>query len=177
VERRKLFRRGTAQTVVHASRVDPREAGLVAVLLLLAAASWIFTCTQLTGGMDRCSWTDPGLLGFFAVTWVVVLAAMMFPSVAPMVVAYHRIQRHRRQAGRYDAAGVIMMAAIYQLTPAKNVSLMKCRSPMDFILHRLRPGYSGAVRMGVEHGAWCVACSHRRPWTGWGCSGLPMPCL
>ena len=35
---------------------------------------------------------------------------------------------------------------------------MKCRSPMDFILHRLRPGYSGAVRMGVEHGAWCVAC-------------------
>jgi predicted metal-binding membrane protein len=51
-----------------------------------------------------------------------------------------------------------MMAAVYQLTPAKNVSLMKCRSPMDFILHRLRPGYSGAVRMGVEHGAWCVAC-------------------
>ena len=38
------------------------------------------------------------------------------------------------------------------------VSLMRCRSPMDFILHRMRPGYSGALRMGVEHGAWCVAC-------------------
>ena len=50
------------------------------------------------------------------------------------------------------------MAALYQLTPAKNVSLMKCRSPMDFILHRMRPGYAGALRMGVEHGAWCVAC-------------------
>lgn len=35
---------------------------------------------------------------------------------------------------------------------------MKCRSPMDFILHRMRPGYAGALRMGVEHGAWCVAC-------------------
>lgn len=29
---------------------------------------------------------------------------------------------------------------------------------MDFILHRMRNGYGGALRMGVEHGAWCVAC-------------------
>lgn len=176
----------------------------MAVLLLLAAASWIFTSTQLAG-MDMGSWTEPGPLGFFTLTWVVMLAAMMFPSVAPMVVAYHRIQRHRRQTGRYApawstavfvagylvswtafglgayslylwvawlapgvfapdqggryvAAGIIMLAAAYQLTPAKNVSLMKCRSPMDFILHRMRPGHSGALRMGVEHGVWCVGC-------------------
>ena len=188
-----------------ASRVDPREAGLIAVLLLLAAASWIFTATQLNG-MDMGPWTDPGPLGFFVTTWVVMLAAMMFPSVAPMVVAYAKIQSHRRkmgryapagstavfvagylivwtafgvmayslyvwvaslvpgifasdQGGRYLAAGVIMVSAAYQLTPAKNVSLMKCRTPMDFILHRMRPGYRGALRMGAEHGAWCVgAC-------------------
>ena len=60
--------------------------------------------------------------------------------------------------GRYIAAGVILTAAVYQLTPAKNVCLTKCRSPMDFILHGLRPGYGGALRMGVEHGAWCVGC-------------------
>jgi predicted metal-binding membrane protein len=29
---------------------------------------------------------------------------------------------------------------------------------MDFILHRLRHGHGGALRMGVEHGAWCVGC-------------------
>jgi hypothetical protein len=51
-----------------------------------------------------------------------------------------------------------MVAAVYQLTPAKNVSLMKCRTPMDFILHRMRHGYRGALRMGLEHGARCVAC-------------------
>src|SRR4029453_10410834 len=128
-----------------------------------------------------------------------------FPSVAPMVVAYSRINRHRHEAGRYAppgstpifvacyliswtifglaayalytlgallipglfssdpggrylAAGVIFAAAIYQLTPAKNVSLMKCRTPMDFILHRIRYGYFGALRLGIEHGTWCVAC-------------------
>jgi predicted metal-binding membrane protein len=87
-----------------ASRTDPREAGLIAVLLLLAAASWIFTATQLAG-MDMGRWTDPGPLGFFVTTWVVMLAAMMFPSVAPMVVAYDRIQSHRRKMGRYAPTG------------------------------------------------------------------------
>ncbi|RAX43985.1 DUF2182 domain-containing protein [Arthrobacter sp. AQ5-06] len=185
-------------------RIDPRELGLIAVLLLLAAAGWFVTSAQL-GGMDMGSWTDPGPAGFFVTTWVVMLVAMMFPSVAPMVLAYDRIQRHRRktgrpapaggtalfvggylltwtvfglvayslyasvawafpevfgpdQGGRYLAAGTILLAAVYQLTPAKNVSLMKCRTPMDFILHRMRPGYRGALRMGVEHGAWCVGC-------------------
>ena len=223
--RRKLFTRGGAHGPVRAavsaaapsgssgaaslpsasaSRIDAREAGLIAVLLGLAAASWVFNAAQM-GGMDMGRWTDPGPLGFFVVTWVVMLAAMMFPSVAPMVIAYDRIHSHRRrtgryappgstavfvagylvswtafglvayslyalvaaqspglfasdQGGRYLAAGVIMLAAVYQLTPAKNVSLMKCRTPMDFILHRMRHGYGGALRMGLEHGAWCVAC-------------------
>lgn len=67
---RKLARRRDVQAVGHArsqaaaaSRIDPREAGLVAVLLLLAAASWIVTSTQLNG-MDMGRWTDPGPLGF-----------------------------------------------------------------------------------------------------------------
>ena len=56
------------------------------------------------------------------------------------------------------AAGVIMGAAIYQLTGPKNVALMKCRTPMDFILRRMRHGHLGSLRMGVEHGTWCIAC-------------------
>jgi predicted metal-binding membrane protein len=186
------------------TRINPREAGLVAVLLALAALSWTNTAPRMAG-MDMGPWTDPGPVGFFLATWVVMLAAMMFPSVAPMVLAYARIQRHRREtgrpappgsttvfvagyliawtmfglasytlyaaaaslfpgtltsapAGRYLAAGVILAAAAYQFTPAKNLALMKCRTPMDFILRGLRPGYGGALRMGIEHGAWCITC-------------------
>ena len=184
--------------------IDLRQAGLVAVLLLLAAVGWVFTADRMNG-MDMGGWTDPGPLDFFVTTWVVMLAAMMFPSVAPMVTAYAKISRRRRETGRYAprgstalfvagyllawtafgivayglyeavaslvpggltadpvgryaAAGVILAAAFYQLTPAKNVSLMKCRTPLDFILHRMRSGYGGALIMGVQHGAWCVAC-------------------
>ncbi len=209
--RRKLLteggahRRGRAASPASvASRMDPREAGLIAVLLMIAAASWVFTSFQMSG-MDMGLWTEPGPFGWFVITWVVMLAAMMFPSVAPMVVAYARIQGHRRAMGRYAPPGctavfvagylvtwtvfgvvgywlyasaaalfpgfsgsdqgsrilagaVIMVAAAYQLSAAKNVALMKCRTPMDFILHRMRQGYGGALRMGVEHGAWCVGC-------------------
>jgi hypothetical protein len=53
---------------------------------------------------------------------------------------------------------VIVAAALYQLTPLKDACLRRCRSPMMFLLTAWRPGRSGALRMGMEHGGWCVGC-------------------
>ena len=50
------------------------------------------------------------------------------------------------------------MAAAYELTPLKNVCLGKCRSPLGSLLGSWRDGWSGALRMGAENGAWCVGC-------------------
>jgi predicted metal-binding membrane protein len=55
--------------------------------------------------------------------------------------------------------GVTVAAAgIYQLTPVKEVCLRHCRTPLQFIAERWRPGISGALRMGMWHGAYCVGC-------------------
>jgi len=62
------------------------------------------------------------------------------------------------RGGPYLAGGVIVAAAIYQLTPLKDVCLSKCRSPLMFVLTSWQPGRLGALRMGIEHGAWCVGC-------------------
>jgi len=56
------------------------------------------------------------------------------------------------------AGAVIFAAAIYQLTPLKDVCLSKCRSPFAFLLTAWKPGRIGALRMGIEHGGWCVGC-------------------
>jgi predicted metal-binding membrane protein len=184
---------------------DRRWLTLVAVLLGLALVGWLVT-DQRMAGMDAGPGTDPGTLGFYVGVWVVMMAAMMFPSIAPMVIAYSRIQRSRRERGKahsgpvsvalfvggylvswtafglaaygllelvrslsidalswdeggpYVAGAVILAAAVYQLTPAKDVCLRKCRGPLDFVLGYWKPGYAGALRMGVEHGAWCVGC-------------------
>jgi predicted metal-binding membrane protein len=62
------------------------------------------------------------------------------------------------RAGRWVTAGVIAAAAVYQLTPAKDACLSRCRGPLQFLTERWRDGRGGALRMGFEHGAWCVGC-------------------
>jgi predicted metal-binding membrane protein len=49
-------------------------------------------------------------------------------------------------------------AGIYQLTPVKDVCLRHCRTPMHFLLHGWHEGSTGALRMGGEHGLYCVGC-------------------
>jgi predicted metal-binding membrane protein len=63
------------------------------------------------------------------------------------------------RAGRWGVAGgILVIAAVYELTPLKTVCLRHCRSPLGFLLGSWREGLSGAVRMGAKHGAWCVGC-------------------
>src|SRR5206468_8314768 len=61
-------------------------------------------------------------------------------------------------AGRELAGATLIVAAIYEVTPLKDVCLGKCRSPLGVLLGSWREGRSGAVRMGAKNGAWCVGC-------------------
>ena len=49
-------------------------------------------------GMDDGPWTGLGTFGWFISVWVVMMAAMMFPSVAPTVALYARMSRKSRLA-------------------------------------------------------------------------------
>jgi predicted metal-binding membrane protein len=56
-------------------------------------------------------------------------------------------------------SGALLIAAgLYQLTPLKTRCLDHCRSPAAFIAAHWRPGVTGAWRMGLAHGAYCVGC-------------------
>jgi predicted metal-binding membrane protein len=68
--------------------------GLVALLLALAGVAWWSTAERMRG-MDEGPGTDLGALGWFLGVWVVMMAAMMFPSVAPTVALYARMARRR----------------------------------------------------------------------------------
>jgi predicted metal-binding membrane protein len=174
-----------------------RRLGLVALLLVLAGFGWWWTVDRMRG-MDGGPWTDLGTLGWFLGVWVVMMAAMMFPSVSPTVALYSRMTKERSgvspllfalgylvtwaaagalafavaftggriegdvlswdQAGRWVAAATLLIAAAYELTPLKDVCLSKCRSPLGLLLGSWRDGWSGALRMGLKNGAWCVGC-------------------
>ena len=85
-----------------AIHLDRRQLGLIGLLLVLAAIGWLVTDDRMAG-MDAGPGTDPGSLGFYVSAWVVMMAAMMFPSAAPMVVAYARVQGRRRELGKTGA--------------------------------------------------------------------------
>jgi predicted metal-binding membrane protein len=55
-------------------------------------------------------------------------------------------------------AAVLFVTGLWQLTPLKEKSLGKCISPMGFFLTHAKKGFSGAFRMGAEHGIYCVGC-------------------
>ena len=61
--------------------------------------------------------------------------------------------------GRWFAGGVLTIAALYELTPLKDVCLAKCRSPLGFLLGTWRDGRAGRPREWVPGTpAWCVGC-------------------
>ena len=62
------------------------------------------------------------------------------------------------RAGRWVAGATLLVAAVYELTPLKDVCLGRCHSPLGFLLGAWRGGPGGAFRMGAAHGAWCVGC-------------------
>jgi len=83
--------------------------GLVGLLCTLAAAGWLWTGAEMRG-MDNGPWTTLGAFGWFLGLWVVMMAAMMFPSVAPTVALYSRMTRKR------SPLSPLLFAAGYLLT-------------------------------------------------------------
>ena len=55
-------------------------------------------------------------------------------------------------------AGLLIGAGVFQLTPWKNACLVRCRNPLQFFMQHWRKGTFGALRMGLEHGAFCIGC-------------------
>jgi predicted metal-binding membrane protein len=81
---------------------------IVGALVGLAALAWWSTGVRMAG-MDAGPWTDPGALGFFVSTWVVMMAAMMFPSIAPMTLTFARLGRSRQGGIVFFVAGYLLL--------------------------------------------------------------------
>ena len=59
---------------------------------------------------------------------------------------------------RAFGSALLILTGIYQLSPLKSACLRQCRSPATFLTGHWRAGLTGALRLGVLHGAYCVGC-------------------
>jgi predicted metal-binding membrane protein len=67
---------------------------LIGLLFTLAAVSWWSTADRMAG-MDEGPGTELGAVVWFLGVWVVMMAAMMLPSVAPTIALYAKMTRRR----------------------------------------------------------------------------------
>jgi predicted metal-binding membrane protein len=189
---------------------DRRTLAVVLILIPLVCWSWIaLMARDMYGTMLGPSawmmtpvWEWPHVLLLWAM-WAVMMAAMMLPSAAPLVLLYAGTARRRgggegvavqvyllaagyvmvwaifsvgattlqrvlsgrliltpmmEPSSAVAGAAVLVVAGLYQLTPLKRMCLRWCRSPLTFVMQRWRAGRSGAFRLGMEHGVYCVGC-------------------
>jgi predicted metal-binding membrane protein len=58
----------------------------------------------------------------------------------------------------FAAALALMAAGVFQLTPMKQACLRHCRDPLLLLSNHTGRGWRAALRLGLCHGAFCVAC-------------------
>lgn len=177
----------TRSREVHARVAD------VGGLLVAAGLAWWSTVARMAG-MDAAPGTDVGTLGWFTVTWAVMVAAMMLPSLAPaaplsrvtarvrvasrtvlftggyllvwtlagvaiyaiLAVGRHTVGLALGSGGRWLSVGLLILAAVYELTPAKRAFLARCRRPPADASTR---GRDAAIVEGMSAGLCCLGCS------------------
>jgi len=122
-----------------------------APLILLYAAT-----ARKHGETSRAAWRIYALAAGYVAVW------SLFSAVATAVqrlLATAFVLTPMMEAASSRSGGTILaIAGLYQLTPWKNACLRACRSPLGFMVRRWYRGPSGAFRLGIEHGAYCLGC-------------------
>ena len=126
---------------------------MMAAMMLPSALPMILLHRRgVTGSARVRSELRSGLfVGAYLLVWgasgvVVWAAARVTDTFLPM------------DARAFAVAAELMLAGVYQFTPLKKACLRVCRSPMDFLLTHWYPGLRGEVRLGMEHGLYCLGC-------------------
>jgi predicted metal-binding membrane protein len=87
---------------------------ILGLLLALAVAAWMLLALHDAGGdmdMATASPTMGARAPLFLAIWVVMMVAMMFPTAAPMILTFHRVQGSKRQRGEAFVATWVFVAA------------------------------------------------------------------
>lgn len=207
-----------ATTRLGAARVPLVFALIAGISALAWAALAVWSAGPYARYLDHGRWTDLALVGawcaalpygetvaallFHSGAWLLMIAAMMLPTVLPLVGVVARVAAGRNDARRVLAfvslgyalawsafgvvafaldsavraaaersawlaangallgAAVLAAAGAFQFSALKYHCLDRCRSPFGFVSARWggRHAARDALRIGVEHGVFCVGC-------------------
>ncbi len=129
---------------------------MMVAMMLPSATPMIDTYVRIVGNRSASPWTQ---VATFTSGYLIIWT--LFSAMA--TAGQFFLQRVGLVTGGLTTtpiAGAVLLisAGTYQVTPLKNVCLIGCRSPIGFFMSGWRDGTSGALRMGLHHGALCLGC-------------------
>jgi predicted metal-binding membrane protein len=128
--------------------------GMMAVMMLPLTWPWLRALARLaTPPAGPSSPLSMTVVPAFAVGYLLVWLAFSVGAASLQLWAARALP-----GGAVLQGGVLAAAGVYQLTPLKTSCLEHCRSPWAVLLTRWPVRARGALRLGVEHGAFCVGC-------------------
>lgn len=96
------------------------------------------------------------LIGGYALVWFAfagIGASIQFALASANVLGPNGVS-----TSHWLTSALLIGAGVYQISPAKDACLTRCRAPLTYFIGRWRPGHVGALAMGVELGMLCVGC-------------------
>jgi predicted metal-binding membrane protein len=130
---------------------------MMAGMMLPGAVPMILLFARVQRGNQR----RPAVAtGAFVSGYLLVWGAFAIVAAGLQVVLWHAAMLSNSLAfvNAPLTAAAFLLAGVYELTPLKRRCLQYCQSPLGFITSHWHPGTVGALRMGVEHGAFCAGC-------------------
>jgi predicted metal-binding membrane protein len=166
--------RSERTAVAQEQMLEPRELRSVAVDRTTVIAVAALVAASAVAWVVLVTYEPPMSFLGFTVGWSLMMAGMMLPSIAPLWLLYRgsRLGMAVGYLAVWSVVGVVPylamdramgvtvpvvlgLAGVYELSPLKSACLRRCRNPAAFLMEHYR---SGAVRVGVEHGIWCLGC-------------------
>src|SRR5665213_4434683 len=133
---------------------------MMVAMMLPSASPMILFYAKVAGRSPPGSGAVPPTLvfaGSYLIVWF--LFSLLAAALQGLLIKLGVVSAAALSLGDRRVAGALLIAAgLYQVTPLKRVCLDRCRSPLSFVMRLWRPGWRGAVRLGVTHGAYCLGC-------------------
>jgi len=131
------------------------SAAMMVAMMLPSALPMVRTygslATSETGTGEGRSRTGIFVAGYF-------LAWTAFAAVSLLLLSAVGLMGEMTGPLRYVPGTILIAMGVYQLTAWKQFCLRQCRTPASFVLTRWRNGRRGALRMGLDHAAYCLGC-------------------
>jgi predicted metal-binding membrane protein len=122
------------------------------VAMMLPSSAPMFLLYRMSAGdgsrgeLRTLSFVAGYLVVWAAVGVIVLVAQRFFESVV------------NPEMRPFGVAAVLVAAGAYQFTPLKATCLRACQTPADFLVRHWRGGALGPLRLGVDHGLYCLGC-------------------